>query len=92
MNEKAVQRGGGLGVPFVSPFGYTHPHLDKKDMCPYCYNEDTNDESGRQGLGFGAADVSTYRKYYEEKYGVGKKFKVRSCHCCGGIFHYGLDS
>ena len=61
---------------FVSPFGYTHPQDDKRQMCPYCYNEDT-----QRIVDF--LELEPYRDYHR-----GKPYKAYSCYCCGGWWHW----
>lgn len=59
-----------------SSYGYTHPHRDKNEMCPYCKNEDTDvvrDESY----------LAPFSAFYGDK-----KFKVIYCHCCTAVFSF----
>jgi hypothetical protein len=58
-----------------SPFGYTHPERDKREMCRYCYNEDT-----RRMVGL---ELALYEDYY-----AGKPFKAFECECCRAKFHF----
>lgn len=61
---------------FVSPFGYTHPNDDKRQMCPYCYNEDTERVTD-------VLELKPYEQYYH-----GLPFKVYTCYCCRGRWHW----
>lgn len=65
---------------FKSPFGYTHlgPNDDKRQMCPYCYNEDTQRITD-------SMDLKPYVEHYK-----GEPFKAYSCYCCGGKWHWKL--
>ena len=65
-----------VGRRFVSPFGYTHPNDDKRQMCPYCYNEDTQRITD-------FVDLQPYQEHHK-----GKPFKAYSCYCCGGKWHW----
>lgn len=62
---------------FVSPFGFTHPNDDKRQMCPYCYNEDAQRITD-------FVDLKPYVEYHH-----GKPFKAYSCYCCGAKWHWG---
>jgi len=64
------------GCRFASPFGYTHPNDDKRQMCPYCYNEDT------QRI-IDLVDLKPYQEYHK-----GKPFMAYSCDCCAGKWHF----
>ena len=63
---------------FLSPFGYTHPERDKREMCPYCYNEDTRRIVGLELIP------------YEEYYGA-NQFKAFECEACRAKFHFLLN-
>lgn len=63
---------------FVSPFGYTHPDRDRREMCPYCYNEDT-----RRMVGLGLAPYEDYHS--------GKHFKAFECAACNAKFHFSTN-
>lgn len=61
---------------FKSPFGCTHPNQDKRQMCPYCYNEDTQRITD-------FIELSPYVEHYK-----GDRFMAFSCYCCGGSWHF----
>lgn len=63
-----------------SPYGYTHPHRDKNEMCPYCKNEDTD-----------VVQDAAYIKPFKEFYGD-KKFRVIHCHCCTAVFSFWMPN
>jgi len=64
--------------PFRSPFGYTHPERDKREMCPFCENEDTRRLNG--------LELMPYEEYHGQN-----PFKAFECSACGGQFHYTID-
>jgi hypothetical protein len=61
----------------TSPFGYTHPERDKREMCPFCKNEDT-----RRLVGL---EHDMLKTYYQNT-----PYKVFECEACRGRFHFSL--
>lgn len=61
-----------------SPYGYTHPHRDKNEMCPYCKNEDTD-------VVRDMAHLEPFRQWYGEKV---QKFTVVECRCCSAVWSF----
>ena len=59
-----------------SLFGYTHPDKPLEEMCPYCYNEDTQKIIDEE-------ELAPYKKHHGDD-----DFKAFSCFCCGGEFHF----
>jgi len=55
-----------------SPYGYKNPNRDKNEMCPYCYNEDTD-------IIKDAVRLRPYKEWYGD---VVKKFTVVYCPAC----------
>lgn len=66
------------GIPGHTAFGYTHPERDKREMCPFCKNEDTRRLNGLELMPF-------------EEYHGQNPFKAFACAACGGQFHYASD-
>jgi len=60
---------------FSSPFGYLYPERDKREMCPFCKNEDT-----RRIVGL---ELMSFEEYHGEN-----PFKAFECQACNGTFHY----
>lgn len=61
-----------------SPFGYTSPHRDKNEMCPYCKNEDTV-------VVRDAAYLEPFKEWYRNKV---DKFTVMHCWCCTAVWSF----
>lgn len=61
-----------------SPFGYTHPHRDKNEMCPYCKNENTD-------VVRDAEDLVPFVKFYGDRV---EKFTVVYCFCCSAVWSF----
>ena len=59
-----------------SPYGYTHPHRDKNEMCKYCYNEDTD-------VVRDPAYLAPFKEFYKDK-----KFRVIHCLACTAVFSF----
>jgi hypothetical protein len=66
-----------MTTEFQSPYGYTHPDRDKREMCPYCYNEDTRRIVGQESAPF-------------EQYHAGKPFRAFECQSCSATFHFAV--
>jgi hypothetical protein len=58
-----------------SPFGHTNPERDKREMCPYCYNE-----TPRRMVGI---ELIPYEAYH-----VGAPFKAFECEACRATYHF----
>jgi len=61
-----------------SPFGYTHPHRDKNEMCPYCKREDTD-------VIRDAAELEPFARFYAGKYA---RFTAVSCPSCSAVWSF----
>lgn len=60
---------------FNSPFGYTHPERDKREMCPYCYNEETTRIVG--------TELNPFTDFHK-----GTPFRAFECSACNAKFHF----
>lgn len=78
MNTILTAFGGQMASPFLSPFGYTHPEREKREMCPYCKNEDTRRLNGLELMPF-------------EEYHGQNQFRAFECSACGGRFHFATN-
>ena len=63
-----------------SPYGYTNPTKDAREMCIYCKNEDTV-------IVIDKLDLAPYVEHYK-----GIPFKLVECPACGAKFHYRVDN
>lgn len=61
-----------------SPYGYTHPHRDKNEMCLYCKSEDTD-------VVRDIVDLEPFQQFYGDKV---KKFTVVHCMCCSAVWSF----
>ena len=61
---------------FTSPFGHTNPKDDKRQMCPYCYNEDTQRITDSE-------DLKPYVLYHS-----GKHFRAYGAIAAWGMWHW----
>jgi hypothetical protein len=54
---------------FVSQYGYKNPNMDKNEICPYCYNENTDVVKD-------SVVLNNFHDFYRDRV---KSFKVLSC-------------